>query len=336
MSNVANILYATTRGWNVGDDFIRLGCENLMGEFFPVQNKIIYDKAPQIRKKDGSPWEKPEFHANSVKWEKQHLLPLAAMVVAGTPENNNGRMWNFFKFGDKSTPKIALALGGNPEKFKDKTIELLRDCKIVTTRSEQYLEGYRKAIGSHCEYLPCTSILCSNKKANPIWSDAIALGWKNAEGTSVSMNCISQQHHAKMVELYKNLQDALPDCKFEIVCHHIDEVLDAQKCFPKLSVRYSYNEMEYADIYCKYAFCVSPKVHGCGICASLGIPSCLLPVDHRSDTANGFLSKVTWELDEIVANVALIDKLHNALVEHKSKAREQYVNLLSTVFNAHR
>ena len=332
MSDAKNILYATTRGWNVGDDFIRLGCERLMNKFFPEHNKIIYDKAPQIRKRDGSVWESSEFHANSVEWEKQCTMPFDVMVVAGTPENNNGRMWNFFKFGDSSTIRVALALGGNPETFSGKTIELLRSCKVVTTRSQMYLDGYRKKIGDFCQYLPCTSILCSNIIANPASSSIIALGWKNAQGASVSMTQISVENYNRMVALYRQLINALPNYKFEIVCHHIDEVLDAKKRFPNLAVRYSYNESDYEKIYCKYAFCVTPKVHGCGICASMGIPSCLLPVDHRADTAKGFLSRITWGLDEIVDEISNAGELHDQLVEHKEQTMAGYVDLLNIVF----
>lgn len=239
-----------------------------------------------------------------------------------------------FKFGNNNTIRIALALGGNPEKFKDKTIELLRSCKIVTTRSQMYLDGYKEKIGDFCQYLPCTSILCSNIIANPANSSTIALGWKNAQGTSVSMNQISVENHDKMVMLYKRLIDSLPNYKFEIVCHHIDEVLDAKKCFPNLVVRYSYNEFDYEKIYQRYAFCVTPNVHGCGLCASLGIPSCLLPVDHRSDTAKGFLSKVTWELGEIASEISNIGELHSQLVKHKAETMDKYIGLLNIVFKS--
>jgi len=171
-----------------------------------------------------------------------------------------------------------------------------------------------------------------NATANPINSSIIALGWKNAEGASVSMNQMPADKHCKMVELYKQLIDTLKDYKFEIVCHHIDEVLDAKKCFPNLVVRYSYNEADYEKIYLRYAFCVTPKVHGCGICASLGIPSCLLPIDHRWDTANGFLSTITWDADAIAVEISKIGESHSQLVMHKEQTRAEYINLLSRVF----
>ena len=125
----------------------------------------------------------------------------------------------------------------------------------------------------------------------------VALGWKCKKGVGLTYNSMPQKYYDKMVSLYKNLVSENPSIEFFVVCHHIDELNDAMTHFPNLEVRYHYDEHEYADIYWDADFTVTPKVHGCGCCASMGIGSVLLPTDSRSGTVEGFLSTVSWDMN---------------------------------------
>ena len=45
-----NIVFSTTRQWNPGDEFILLGCINLLKKQLGEFNPIIFNRNPQIRR----------------------------------------------------------------------------------------------------------------------------------------------------------------------------------------------------------------------------------------------------------------------------------------------
>ena len=324
-----NVLYASTRGWNVGDDFIRMGCERLVEVFWPKHNRMLYDKAPHVRQAQGGVWEGGgEFHANSAGAVKHHGMRFDLLVAAGTPENSSGRMMPFFDW--TGVPCIGLALGGNPAGFSPPVVEKWRRCEVLTTRSRGYLEEYRKRIGHHVECLPCTSLFSADSQKSVGKAERVALGWKSAKG--VSMNSMDSEQYQQMVDLYRELMKSRPALDYVIVCHHIDEVDEAMREFPSLEVRHSYDEHGYFGIYGDCDFVVSPKVHGCGVCASMGIPGVLLPTDRRADTADGFLSFVTWDLDGVLDRMKKASEISEKLHLARENAWDRTVRLLEPVF----
>jgi len=45
-----NVVFSTTRQWNPGDEFILMGCINLLKEYMGEFNPIIYNRHPQLRR----------------------------------------------------------------------------------------------------------------------------------------------------------------------------------------------------------------------------------------------------------------------------------------------
>lgn len=322
-----NILYASTHGWNIGDDFIRMGCERLMEELFPGHNRLLYDKSPHVRSGLGDVWEKDDgqFHGNSAGYVKHRNLKIDLLVGAGTPGNDGPVMGHFF---DWDAPAIGLALGGLPQALNGHIVDCWRRCRVLTVRSQHLLEPYRKLFGGHVRYLPCTSLFWTDDTRTVSCLHRVALGWKCAEGHSVTNNVMTVEQHDRMLALYRELMKARPELEYFIACHHIDELMDAQRTLPELESRCCHDEHLYNKVYGDADFVITPKVHGCGCCAAMGIPGVLLPMDHRAGTADGFLSPRTWEPGEILREMDVCRQRSDMLLWHKDKAWDAYMRLL--------
>ena len=102
-----------------------------------------------------------------------------------------------------------------------------------------------------------------------------------------------------------------------------------------IDILYSYDSKDYIKIYKNFDLVISPRVHGCGISSSLGIPSFIIKHDDRGDTADGFLAneiflneeinKVFNKVDKLICNISNKNK---ELIEHKQTIFEMYKNVL--------
>ena len=135
-----------------------------------------------------------------------------------------------------------------------------------------------------------------------------------------------QDRHDGMVRLYRRIADKA-ECV--IVCHHIDELREAQDEFPDLEVRYGYDEHQYEGLYSDVDFVVSPKVHGVGICASMGIGGVLLPTDERRGTVEGFLAGCTWDESEIDGLMERCAEQSAMLKAHRERTWDRYMEILT-------
>jgi len=114
-----------------------------------------------------------------------------------------------------------------------------------------------------------------------------------------------------------------------LIAHYIDDYLLARKTFPDAEVYYSSDAFEFPDIYNQCDFVISPRVHGCGIATSLGIPSINVAHDARGQTTKGFLSKVVdaSDLDSITIPND-VTEWSKRLIEHRQNSKKRYVELL--------
>lgn len=313
-----NIAYASTRGWNVGDDFIRMGCERILEAVYPRHNRILYDKSEHVRRGDGRPWEQGEFHGNSL----ERKAPIDLMVFAGTPANQGRVTERAFDYG---APVLALALGSNPNALSRSAIEHWSRAKIVTTRCKEYLQDWRRLVGDRVLYLPCTSLFAFDSEKEVDGLHRVALGWRCRNADTCSHNGMSDAQYHRMVQLYHDLMKARPNLDYVIVCHHIDELRDAVTEFPDFEIRHSYNEHDYSRIYGDCDFTISPRVHGIGASASLCIGGVLLPTDDRKGTVEGFLAGYTWDFDEILRQMDGCVAKSRALSAHKAIVFGDYI-----------
>jgi len=346
-----NIVFSTTRQWNPGDEFILLGCINLLKQHIDEFNAIIYNRNPQIRpsKKFSiinmvGRWLGKEvgvkFLDNSVK----DYLPMdyADLVVfAGSPEWKGRRTRKLYADIEKyDIPVIFLGLGSsmgfrfNSYHFSKQERSVLKRSLLITTR-DALTKDNLKPLPAHL--LPCPALFSSKfeKKINIVKKIGLIYG----SNKSVKHNNISDDTHSYITTLYKNLiSEFKGEYQFEFILHYIDEIQLFKNDFSGDASKYSYDSKDYIDIYSNYDLVIGHRVHGIGISASMGIPGIMISHDKRSETTKGFQAEqvsIGTEYDafkEIFLNtVKNINFKNEQLIKHKSNTLKNYLELISDV-----
>lgn len=347
-----NILYSATRQWNPGDEFILMGAEYLMTQILGSHNSILYNRNPQIRPDFSSLRENKfarsllkklykklidnrGFLDNSFKPNRQNSY-VDMVVFAGSPEWYGRRLEELYKFiDDKNTPVIFLGLGAADtitlNKFSKVELSVLDKSKLLTCREEyctQVLESFNSI------YLPCPALFSSPivKRIEKVKKIALLYGTNKA----VDANNISKETDLFMKEIYQSLLGKYSDeYEFEFVAHYIDELDQFEIDYPNRVLRYHYKSDAYIDIFKEYDLVIGHRVHGIGMCASMGIPGIMIAHDKRSATVQGFLAEMVYTnsdysvFEEIfrktVENIALKNQ---QLLEHKEDTKNTYLSLL--------
>lgn len=358
-----NIVFSTTRQWNPGDEFILLGTINLLQEYFEQKkgevefNSIIFNRNPQIRRARKRDFIKmvdnflgrdfiEKFRDNSVKDRK--ALDYADLVVfAGSPEWIGRRLKKLYsEILVNKIPTVFLGLGTDSKKpleynnkyFDDKEIEVFEKyTKIITTRDENTFGAFKHF--EFAKHLPCPALFCSkvNNKISRVKKIALIYSTVNAEGG----NDVSLETYNFILSLYKKLLDTYKNkYEFEFISHYIDELSEFKKDFPKEKIRYSYDSKDYLEIYSKYDLVIGCRVHGIGMCASLGIPGIMISHDGRSKTVKGFLADRIFidnsfvEFKDLMENVVNnIEDKSQKLLNHKENIKKEYLKMFNKYLN---
>ncbi|MGJ0343717.1 polysaccharide pyruvyl transferase family protein [Aliarcobacter cryaerophilus] len=154
-------------------------------------------------------------------------------------------------------------------------------------------------------------------------------------------NDISLETYNFILALYQELLYSYKDkYEFEFIAHYIDELSEFKKDFPEEKIRYSYDSKDYLDIYSEYDLVIGCRVHGIGMCASLGIPGIMVSHDGRSKTVKGFLADRIFidnsflEIKDLIENVVNnIEDKSQKLLEHKEKVKKEYLDMLNKYLN---
>lgn len=312
-------MYSATRQWNPGDEFILAGSRRIVDTALGAFDPLIYDRNPDIRPADGTttalrnmrrPVGETEgavferlsshvrlgFFSNSVKFDSD-LSHASLAVLAGSPEWATPRCWSFYEhvFRNK-LPFLGLGLGSMPDDLPPFLDIALDNAVAVTTRSRTLAQtelARRHDIG----YLPCPALLSAPAagRVDDVKRVGIVIGVPYTD--AVWANGLDEAFYEKVCRSIDELIARFSgEVTFDFVLHYIDELPVVSERFPGHTIRYSYDAADYVDIFADYDLVVSTRVHGCGIAASLGIPSISLGHDFRSDTTDGFLS-VSVDLD---------------------------------------
>lgn len=360
-----NIIYNTTRQWNPGDEFILLGCRNILNELMEDHNSIIFNRNPEISSSINSKcfrgiklpdkfWEYPDilqkkayykidFIDNSIKFDSD-LSYADLAVFAGTPNWGGAENANFYEHIIKnSLPSVILGVGS----MSGDTLyeeEVIKKSFLFTVRDKMLLEC-EIAKKYNAIYLPCPAMqavkIGCEKTIDKIENIGLVFGVGIKH--SVAANCVDDKTYNYIKELYINLIKKYKNCKFHIICHYIDEVSVAHEIFKDFNVPilYSYDSIDYIDMFKTMDFVISPRVHGCGLAASLGIPSICIGHDGRAGTCEGFLS--TFINNDTIHSTVYqiindafnsIKDLNLKLINHKKGTFNEYVKLLSEKFES--
>lgn len=351
-----NILISATRQWNPGDEFIMFGVENVLKQILGNFNPILFNRSPEVR--DGRKYSQYFKTKEKALWiERNHLLRLfkggfrdnsfkngsAASVIdyaifAGSPEWYGYRvkyMYELIKKNNITCAFLGIGMGDskNFTKIDKLYYDVLERAKVITTRDHKTLEYVEKWGG---KYMPCPAFLAApiNKEVKNVEKIAIIY----ATHKTCLGNNVSKEMHDYLVGLYKELQKKY---SVSLVCHYIDEIEEAKKEFDDIDILYSYDAKDYIDIYNQFDMVIGGRVHGIGMCASLGIPGIMISHDVRSETVAGFKATIlnykttTYKMaiDTISKVIADINMHSKELIVHKRNVMDEYINILNPMFN---
>lgn len=318
---VVNILAATTTQWNCGDEFILYGVQNLLKEVYEVPiNWCVYDRNPDIvtiRRNN----EKIERHRFSNSWRKQKTDQIDEVVVAGSPDWCGNNLIDLFK-QCQNRQLILLGIGTNRSQLSKLDQTIIKNAKIITTRDKAVQKTIKEmGVESHC--LPCPGLFASKTHEQRTKCDKIGVVIQN---THVISQRVKEELRDQTLLIAKTFNSYL-------ICHYIDEYFWALENYDKDKVLYSYNAKDYLEIYNKFDFIVSTRLHGAILANSLGIPSVLLNRDRRCREAVKLFPHIDnkhteqSQIEDMVANKDF-KKWSQKIIDFKEKKWFEYVKLL--------
>jgi len=326
-----NILIASTRQWNPGDEFIAMGVRNLIKAVLKNRkiNWILYDRNPDLFL-DGfsKPIHRPQIWTNAFNNGPATCIDLA--LVAGTPEWFGLPMIKFYKAIKQSDiPLILLGVG-----YIDKGISFSHDelycfkklLKLAIVRDE-YASRALKEIGVRHEVLPCpalftTAVSITRKKRK---RQHRRIAFVIQTNRTINQSIPEELVHASIWEVKRLREHGF---KVDVICHYIDEFAEFSRSLAP--IRYSYDSSDYPSIFADYDLVISTRLHGAIIANSLGKPAILLNADSRSTGA----AKLFPFIHVTAPNDLLsqVDKVVNLpihkLMKWKSKIKAQYIKFL--------
>lgn len=351
------ILFSTSRMWNPGDDFILFGIRNLLAKSLGPINPIVYNRNPELHqlrilfdrpttirvKSKFVPINiykvaKPVLSHKDNSWHEDlgtDAINLA--IFAGTPEWL-GEMVSPLRevLLQTNTPVVYLGLGIYEATKKASFLqlslrdrELLEKARLITVRDEACAE-LLGPVNPH--YLPCPALFSALHAKRRFSSSRIALSTQGVferNGQRISKDVFDFS-----IELFKKL---INHYRCSIVCHYMDELKELRPHFnSNVEFIYSYDSHDYIQIYDEFDLTVNTRIHGAGLCASLGIPGFVIAHSARSDTAKGFCANLLAPgagVDEAFNRIRAFDietaSVH--LIEHKRTTEATYLNLLNPI-----
>lgn len=343
-----NVIYSTTRQWNPGDEFILFGTQYLIEKTIGRHNAIIFNRHPQIRRDrkidivksidDALGKDKIEkFFDNSVK-ERPDLDYADLVVFAGSPEWRGRRLKKLYKsIKEHNLPSVFMGIGTSGsftysnDNFTKDEMYALDNAKLIICRDKLCAEGLSRL---NLHQLPCPALFSSAtyRQVERVKKIGIIYGSNKA----VPNNRVSDNAYNFMVRSYKAIIDKFSsDYEIEFVAHYIDELSHFRTEFLKQTLRYSYDAKDYRDIFSEYDLIISHRVHGIGMCASMGTPGIMIDHTPRSDTVRGFLGEMVKTDISTQGFMAVIEKsISNIssksleIIEHRKETEKKYLAIL--------
>lgn len=325
-----SILFSTTRGWNCGDEFILFGVRRALSDFGIVYNPVIFNRHPSITPK--------KFHA------RRPLLPATAaphldnshslegfcgvdyVVFAGSPEWATGKrnlaLHRFILKNNLRCSFIGVGLAGPRELGEDLKTILSERCDLFIARDPACYELVKGFPNTYYEV--CPSLFSAREATvHPTPEGPKRVGFV-IQTDKTPHQRISAELEAYCYDQFEKLNEKFPTT---LVAHYIDEFKAAKA--RGYDVVYSGYSEDYPELFQAFDVVVSTRVHGCGLCASSGIPNALIPHDHRSDTVRKFESYVFGKGEAIADWVSGLDieETSKRMVAYRARKHADYMSL---------
>ena len=319
-----NILFNTTRQWNVGDQIIMLGILRLLRHL--DFNIFIYNRHPTIWGKGGD---------NSFSSGDHSLKNIDYYISAGTPEWTDKRLEPLFDELLKRkipTSFIGLGVAGQDELFNFPSLmNVIEQADVLTARD---MPAYKTIapLGGHL--LPCPGFLCGELPIKPRTKlNTIGLIFLTAENKH---NAISITNEIELINGYKAV---IAEYNAIIICHYIDEALMAKDYFPDTPIFYSYDAKDFEKFYSRCDLVIGPRLHGVLLAAGIGIPSFITREYDQGGEARRLGATEPLEIPSLITSspAAFLDAIKNIDIEKESerlidlryKTEATYLTLLS-------
>ncbi len=323
-----NVLFSTSRQWNCGDEFILFGVRRLLGQLPLEYNSIIYNRHPSVTPAPltrSRPWSRlePLPHLDN-SFDVRDPVAIDYVVFAGTPEWHGGsRVDPLLHYISRTGLRCAF-IGVGLDRVR-KLSGLLRRVveeqgDVVVARDPFCYEAVRTLPHAYAEVCPALFCASGGHVRHAPARVAVVIQARKTRNHSVPDDVATY-----CAREYARLEKAF-DVTY--IAHYIDDVQMARA--QGLPVLYSGYAEDYERIYDEFDVVVSTRVHGCGIAASLGIPSIIVPHDGRYATALGFRSHVAEPGTDLVALIAGLDVAAEsaALLRHRAERERVYQQLL--------
>jgi len=357
-----NILFATVRQGNCGDEFILFGTQNIISSIQPKYNPVILNKNVEVcrrlqfRNKNlnielSGINENISLNLEDIYFKDKPLEDnsfadyfslnfIDAVVFSGTPEWIAYKLLPLHeKLREYDGPIFFLGPGYH-EGFASKNYsdlhniyrDIHKKADVFIVRDSLLLEYLKPEIKA--ELLPCPALLCSriHKKRDRLEKIGFSL---QAKVGDARVNYVTEEIYDFSLKLLETISKYF---EVEVVCHWIEDLIGlGRELGDKYPIRYSYDAKDYPDIYDSYDLVVSTRVHGSGMAASLGIPTFTISHSMRTDTVNGFLSRIIEPQDpaeDILAQIRALDisRESEKLINHKESTLEAYQKILAPFF----
>jgi polysaccharide pyruvyl transferase WcaK-like protein len=350
------ILFSSTRGWNCGDEFILRGLRNLIDDLGVLVNPVIYNRHPDLLLYEF--FKDVPLFVNTPKGQTQvnidgalrtfscrvdNSLRLShdigfvdACIFAGTPEWLGVPVEKIAaKLAASKIPVAYVGVGygdyqnSAANALGDLDATILRRAGLVTTRDQRAYDFLARH-NITAQVLPCPALFTCRDEKRVEQVRRIAISVQNPDGAGPQT--VSPQTSAWLLDFAK-----LAATEYEVVFvqHYIDEFAHMASDLRALGpVLYSSDPNDYQAFYRSADITVTSRVHGAGICASLGIPGYFVGDTLRTDTVAGFLSEVIPV--RTTPPAALLDRIRNTdiaawsqkIIDHKKITHAEYMRLL--------
>jgi hypothetical protein len=330
-----NILFSSTKQWNVGDEFILFGIRHLLKELDVDFNSVLYNRHPSISPSHALvQWQPRLKHLlnpkkrinqdNSFFLDETGLIDY--VIFAGTPEWHMGpRAVPLIKYVLENKLPCAFLGVGAPGAFvpHERTARVLKEqAELVIARDTDCYNSVAAFSNTYHENCPALFSASTEglrpglNKLGIVIQDCRMLN----HGLSKEIFDYCMKEYAELVKAYD----------VEFIAHYIDDFKLARRLFPDVPCHYSSFAEDFEDFFKRFDLIVSTRVHGNGMASSLGIPNILIRHDGRGETGRLFGSVLTGGHESLKPLIDGIDvrETSRKLLAYKAEKKERWLELL--------
>lgn len=361
------VTFITTENHNIGDDFVRLGLENLLTEVNPeIDFQTIHKHKPLSVRGDfykHIPLSISNFLDSLLPFNTQDkILSADKVIISGAPlywchpkKNSHSFQNEWFiplikkRLNEKKQIYLLTLAIGSCQNYGDDSSHACNDCSMflndlykhstLLTVRDKYLQEVYALQSKKVSCIPCPSLFAKDtfglKKER---SDYIVMNCMEYGGHYDFLNIIDKENwQKKFIQLYqyfKTQQQVI------ISCHSQNEVSLIKNILPNADIFYKENDPKaYLYLYKNASFGIVNRIHAAYALASFGVQSIVIGNDSRVQMLDLLDIKHVFVNE---ADVDTITKTYHTLIETQSEfevsilkliqqTRKDYLNLLKEV-----